>query len=150
MDQREDANNAQVEGMLDDERRRTAATVPTPPGEFDLTTTFDFFGGLYVDSAHASGTEHAPDDGNGRPPGMQLEYRDAEAMQQAEHEEDEEYFRNQAPHQRNRHVDNDGGIRSVRSPPRRPPLLATPIIALSPSPYNAAVPKGPAFSFLNY
>jgi len=86
MDQREDANNAQMEGMLDDERRRTAATVPTPPDEFDLTNTFDFFGGLYVDSAHASGTEHASDNGNGRPPGMQPEYRDAEAMQRAERE----------------------------------------------------------------
>ena len=33
MDQRGDANNAQMEGMLDDERRRTAATVPIPPDE---------------------------------------------------------------------------------------------------------------------
>ena len=89
MDQREDANNAQMEGMLDDERRRTAAPAAVPPDEFDLTNTFDFFDALYDDSAHASGTEHASDDGNGRPPGMQPEYRDAEAMQQAEREEDE-------------------------------------------------------------
>ena len=73
MDQREDANNAEMEGMLDDERRRTAAPAPILPDEFDLTNTFDFFGGLYVDSAHAPGTEHASDDGNGRPPGMQPE-----------------------------------------------------------------------------
>ena len=104
---REDANNAQMEGVLDDERRRTAATVPALPDEFDLTNTFDFFDGLHVDSAHASGTEHASDDGNGRPPGMQPEYRDAEAMQQAEREEDEQYFRNQAPHQRNHDVDDE-------------------------------------------
>ena len=107
MDQREDANNAQMESMPDDERRCTAATVPTPPDEFDLTNTFHFFDGLYVDSTHASDTEHAPNDGNGRPPGMQPEYRDAEAMQQGEREEDEEYFRNQAPHQRNRCVDDE-------------------------------------------
>ena len=86
----------------------TAATVPIPPDEFDLTNTFAFFDGLYGGSAHAaSGTEHASDDGNVRPPGMQPEYRDAEAMQQAEREENEEYFSNQAPQQRNRYVDNE-------------------------------------------
>ena len=72
MDQREDANNTQMEGMLDDERRRTAPA-PAPAGELDLTNTFGFFDGLYDGSAHASGTEHASDDGNGRPPGMQPE-----------------------------------------------------------------------------
>ena len=103
MDQREDANNAQMEGMLDDERRRTApATVPV--GEFDLTSTFDFFDGLYDGTAHAPDSKHACDDGNGRPPGMQPEYRDAEAMQQAEREEDEGDVREQAPHQRSRYV----------------------------------------------
>ena len=104
MDQREDANNAQMEGMLDDDRRRTAAPAPVPADEFDLTNTFDFFDGLYDDSAHASGTEHACDDGNGRPPGMQPEYRDAEAIQQAEREEDEDDVRDEAPHQRSRCV----------------------------------------------
>ena len=69
-----------------------------------MTNTFDFFDGLYDDSAHASGTEHASDDGNGRPPGMQPEYRDAEAMQQAEREEDEADQRIQAPHERSRYV----------------------------------------------
>ena len=74
MDQREDANNAQMEGILDDERRRTAPA-PVPADEFDLTNTFGFFDGLYDDSARASDTEHACDDGNGngRPPGMQPE-----------------------------------------------------------------------------
>ena len=38
---------------------------------------------------------------------MQPEYRDAEAIQQAEREEDGDYFRNQAPHQRNRYVDDE-------------------------------------------
>ena len=47
MDQREEANNAQMEGMLDDERRRTASPAPVPADEFDLTNTFDFFDGLY-------------------------------------------------------------------------------------------------------
>ena len=41
---------------------------------------------------------------------------------------------------------HEGGTRSVRSPPRR----ALSLQPLSPSPYNAAVPKGLAFSFLNY
>ena len=40
-----------------------------------------------------------------------------------------------------------GGIRSVPSPLRRPPPSSRP---LSPRPCNAAVPKGPAFSFFNY
>ena len=51
MDQREDANNAQMEDMLNQERRSTA---PIPPDEFDLTNTLDLFDGLYADSAHAS------------------------------------------------------------------------------------------------
>ena len=38
------------------------------------------------------------------------------------------------------------GIRSVRSPLRRPPSLRP----LSPCPCKAAAPKGPAFCFLNY
>ena len=44
---------------------------------------------------------------------------------------------------------HDGGIRSVRSPPRRAPLLATPIATplQGGRPEN---PKGPAFCFLNY
>ena len=97
-----------MEGMLDDERRRTAAPAPIPPDEFDLTNTSGFFNGLYIGSGHASDTEHASSDaGNCRPPGMQPEYQDAEAMQQEEQEEDEEYFRDQAPHQRNRYVDDE-------------------------------------------
>ena len=47
---------------------------------------------------------------------MQPEYRDVEAMQQAEREEDEDYVRDEAPHQRSRYVldeaecsDDDGG-----------------------------------------
>ena len=107
MDQRKDANNAQMEGMLDEERRRTAAPAPIPPDEPDLTNTFGFFDGLYIDSGHASGSGHASDADNGRPPGMQPEYRDAEAMQLAEREEDEEYFRNQAAHQRNHYADDE-------------------------------------------
>ena len=43
-------------------------------------------------------------DGNGRPDGMQPEYRDAEAMQQAEREEDEADEEEQAPHERSRYV----------------------------------------------
>ena len=64
-----------MEGMLGDERRRTAAPAPVPVDEFDLTNTVYFFDGLYGDSAHESDTEHACDDGNGngRPPGMQPE-----------------------------------------------------------------------------
>ena len=38
---------------------------------------------------------------------MQPEYRDAEAMQQAEREEDEAYDRDELPHQRNRYVDDE-------------------------------------------
>ena len=104
MDQREDANNAQMEDMLNQERRSTA---PIPPDEFDLTNTFDFFDGLYDDSAHASDTEHASDDANGRPPGMQPAYRDEEAMHQAEREEDDEFDSADAPRERNRYVDDE-------------------------------------------
>ena len=42
----------------------------------------------------------------------------------------------------------DEGTRSVRSPPRRPPLLATPIA--TPLQGGRPDPKGPAFCFLNY
>ena len=110
-----------MEGMLDEERRRTAAPAPIPPDEFDLTNTFDLFDGLYIGSGHASGSGHEFDADNGRPPGMQPEYRDAEAMRQAEEQEDEDFFRDQAPHERNRYVhgeaecddddddDDDGG-----------------------------------------
>ena len=102
MDQREDANNAQMEDMLARDRDTTAAI---PPDEFDLTDTIDFLDGLYV-SEHASDTDHAPDD-TGRPAGMQPEYRDDEATRQAEREEDEEYFRDQPPPERNRYADDE-------------------------------------------
>ena len=44
MDQREDANNEQMESMANEERRRTAAAAPIPRDEFDLAGTFCIFG----------------------------------------------------------------------------------------------------------
>ena len=94
--------------MVDEERRRTAAAAPIPPDEFDLTNTFALF-----DNLHASGSGHASDGDydahDGRPPpGMQPEYRDAEAMQQAEEQEDEEELNSQqAPYVRNRSLDDE-------------------------------------------
>ena len=38
---------------------------------------------------------------------MQPAYRDAEAMQQAEREEGDDYDRDEAPHERNRYVDDE-------------------------------------------
>ena len=42
---------------------------------------------------------------------MQPAYRDAEAMQQAEREEGDDYDRDEAPHERNRHVDDEAVCR---------------------------------------
>ena len=86
MDQREDANNEQMEGMVDEERRRTASAAPIPPDEFDLAGTFELLDNLHASaSRHASDGDYDADDG--RPPGMQPQYRDIEAIRKAEEEE---------------------------------------------------------------
>ena len=57
---------------------------------------------------HLTLTMHyATDDADGRPPGMQPAYRDDEAMQQAEREEDEEFDNADVERERSRYVDDE-------------------------------------------